>query len=95
MILVDLTVMSLGILADIHFGVFVLQTIWSIGISMAILGLMIWLPFNAIFITGLLIVFGHNALDYVEKIMQDNSLCGGLCFMYVVCIHFGEATSYL
>ena len=81
--------MSLGIVGDINFGVFVLQTIWSIGISMAILGLMIRLPFNAIFITGLLIVFSHNALDYVEKIMQDNSLCGGLCFMYVVCIHFG------
>ena len=67
LVLVDLTVMSLGILGDIHFGIFVLQTIWSIGISMAILGLVIWLPFNAILITGLLIVFGHNALDYVEK----------------------------
>ncbi len=67
LVLVDLTVMTFGILGDIHFGVFVLQTIWSIGISMAIMGLMIWLPFNAILITGLLIVFGHNALDYVEK----------------------------
>jgi uncharacterized membrane protein len=67
LVLVDLTIMSLGILGDIHFGTFTLQTIWSIGISMAILGAMIWLPFNAILITGLLIVFGHNVLDFVEK----------------------------
>lgn len=67
LILIDLTVMSLGILGDIHFGVFVLQTIWSIGISMVILGLMIWLPFNAILIIGLIIVFGHNSLDFMER----------------------------
>ncbi len=67
LILIDLTVMTLGILGDIHFGIFVLQTIWSIGISMVILGLAIWLPFNAILTIGLLIVLGHNALDFVEK----------------------------
>jgi uncharacterized membrane protein len=67
LILVDVIIMSLGILGDIHFGIFVLQTIWSIGISMAILGLAIWLPFNAILAIGLCIVFGHNLLDTVEK----------------------------
>src|SRR4029079_3214821 len=43
LILIDLIIMSFGILGDIHFGTFVLQTIWAIGISMSILGLMIWL----------------------------------------------------
>ena len=33
---------------------------------MVILGLIIWLPFYAILITGLLIVFGHNAIDFAE-----------------------------
>ncbi len=66
-IFVDLTVMSLGILGDIHFGIFVLQTIWSIGISMAILGVFVRLPFNAILVTGLVIVLGHNLLDLIEK----------------------------
>ncbi|MGE5521648.1 MAG: DUF1624 domain-containing protein [Candidatus Dadabacteria bacterium] len=45
---------------------FFLQTIWAIGISMIILGLMLWLPFNVILITGLLIVLGHNTLDFYE-----------------------------
>jgi uncharacterized membrane protein len=66
LILIEVTVMTFGILADIHFGMFVLQTIWSIGISMVILGLVIWLPFNLVLLLGFLIVFGHNAIDFAE-----------------------------
>ena len=67
LVLIELTVVSFGITADIHFGMLILQTIWAIGISMIFLGLAIWLPFKVILITGLLIVFGHNSLDFVEK----------------------------
>jgi uncharacterized membrane protein len=67
LVLMEITVMSLGISGDIHYGIFILQTIWSIGISMVILGLVIWLPFNIILALGLLIVFGHNLIDYAEK----------------------------
>ena len=70
LILLELTVISLGITGDIHYGVFILQTIWSIGISMVILGLVIWLPFQIILAIGLVIVFGHNSLDYVEQARQ-------------------------
>ena len=66
LILIEITVITLGISGDIHFGLIILQTIWSIGISMVILGLVIWLPFYAILVTGLIIVFGHNALDFAE-----------------------------
>jgi uncharacterized membrane protein len=66
LILLEVTVITLGITADIHFGVFVLQTIWSIGISMVILGLLIWLPFPVLLSIGVLIVVGHNLLDYAE-----------------------------
>jgi len=43
-----------------------LQVIWSIGISMILLGLLIPLGFNVILILGLIIVFGHNLLDISE-----------------------------
>ena len=66
LVLIELTVISLGITGDIHFSLFVLQTIWSIGISMVILGLVIWLPFNMILLIGLLILLGHNSLDFAE-----------------------------
>ena len=66
LVLLELTVITLGITGDIHFSFFVLQTIWSIGISMIILGLVIWLPFNMILLAGLLIVLGHNSIDFAE-----------------------------
>jgi uncharacterized membrane protein len=37
---------------------------------MAILGLLIWLPFNLILAIGLLIFFGHNLLDFAERSRQ-------------------------
>src|SRR4051812_8385874 len=67
LIFIDLTVMSLALTADIHFGFFVLETLWSIGASMIILGLVIWLPFNVTLLIGLIILFGHNLLDFAEK----------------------------
>ena len=72
LVFLELTVVTLGITGDIHFGFIILQTIWSIGISMVILGLVIWLPFNIILIAGLLIVFGHNSLDFAEAARKGN-----------------------
>lgn len=67
LIFIDLTVMSLGLTGDIYYGLFVLETLWSIGASMFILGLMIRLPFGIILTTGLVIFFGHNLLDFAER----------------------------
>ncbi|MEP7165455.1 MAG: heparan-alpha-glucosaminide N-acetyltransferase domain-containing protein [Ferruginibacter sp.] len=67
LIFVDLTIMSVALTGDIHLGLFVLETLWSIGASMVILGLLVRLPFNMILLTGLLIFFGHNLLDFAEK----------------------------
>jgi len=66
LVLIEITVMTLGVLGDIHFSTIILSTIWSIGISMVILGLLIWLPFRVLLITGLIIVLGHNILDFAE-----------------------------
>jgi uncharacterized membrane protein len=65
LIFLEITVMA-GMLGDIYFSVVMLSTIWAIGISMVILGLLIWLPFRVLLITGLIIVFGHNILDFAE-----------------------------
>lgn len=67
LVLVEVTIVTLGISFDLQFSAFFLQTIWAIGISMVILGLAIWLPFAGVLALGLLIVLGHNALDYYEK----------------------------
>ena len=45
---------------------FGLAVIWAIGVSMLALAALIQLPFRAILITGLVLVFGHNALDGIN-----------------------------
>jgi uncharacterized membrane protein len=70
LILVDLLIMSFAFTADVHYSLFVLETLWSIGASMVILGLMIYLPFSIILATGLFIVLGHNLIDLAEKSRQ-------------------------
>jgi uncharacterized membrane protein len=72
LILIDLTVITLATSADIHFNFFIIQTLWAIGISMAILGIMIWLPFYAILIIGSAIVLGHNTIDFAEATHQGD-----------------------
>ncbi len=66
LILVEIFIVTLGITADINYSIFILQTIWSIGISMALLGLVIHLPFKLILLIGAVIVLGHNSLDFAE-----------------------------
>lgn len=66
LVFIEVFVIAFAFTFDIHYSLIGLQTIWSIGISMIILGLMIWLPYTAIFIIGAAIVLGHNALDFFE-----------------------------
>ena len=72
LIVFDLTVLTFILTADIHFGMFLLETLWSIGAGMIILGLLINLPFRLILSIGLLIFFGHNLLDFAKR----NSMSG-------------------
>jgi uncharacterized membrane protein len=67
LILAEVTIVNLLLTFDIDFSFIALEVIWAIGISMVILGLMTWLPFEIILAVGLVIVLGHNALDFYEK----------------------------
>jgi uncharacterized membrane protein len=67
LIVVDLVIMSFAFTADVNYSFFILETLWSIGAGMVILGLMIYLPFPVILATGLMIVFGHNLIDFAER----------------------------
>ena len=67
LILAEITIVNLIFSFDITYAAVALEVIWAIGISMVILGLVIWLPFEIILTLGLLIVLGHNALDFYER----------------------------
>ncbi|HVK96875.1 MAG TPA: heparan-alpha-glucosaminide N-acetyltransferase domain-containing protein [Flavisolibacter sp.] len=66
LIFVELFIISFSVTFDVSYSFVVLQTIWAIGASMIILGLVLYLPFAAILTLGLLIVMGHNVLDFYE-----------------------------
>jgi uncharacterized membrane protein len=67
LVLVELFIVTLGITFDITYQIFILQVIWAIGISMIILGLLVRTSYTTILVIGLIIVFGHNLLDYPES----------------------------
>lgn len=69
LIFVEWFIVSLGWTFNLNYSIFPFQVIWAIGISMFLLGILIWLrlPFKYILFLGLLIVFGHNLLDIPES----------------------------
>jgi uncharacterized membrane protein len=64
LVLVELVIITLGWTFDPLYHIFILQVIWAIGVSMIILGLIVYLPIPLIFLVGLVIVLGHNLTDY-------------------------------
>jgi uncharacterized membrane protein len=66
LILIEMLVITLALTFNPLYNFIFLQVIWAIGISMVILGILVRLPYTAIFIIGLVIVLGHNGLDYPE-----------------------------
>jgi uncharacterized membrane protein len=62
--LVEIIINTFGWRFDPLYHIIILQVIWAIGISMIILGLLILLPYEVLFVIGIILVFGHNALDY-------------------------------
>lgn len=76
LIFIEVVIINFAFSFDPTYQVIGLQTIWAIGISMILLGLAIWMPFSLILATGLLIVFGHNALDFYESQFAPNHQYG-------------------
>lgn len=66
LICIELTIVSFGWLFDIHFATIVLQVIWSLGVSMLFLSLLIFLPKTYILFISLLIIGSHNLFDSIH-----------------------------
>jgi uncharacterized membrane protein len=75
LVIVEVIIITFGWTFNPLFNLFILQVIWAIGVSMIILGLLVLLSFNVILAIGVVIVFGHNLLDYPNI---NNGLKGGL-----------------
>ena len=72
LVVVEVVIVTLGISFNPMYNAIFLQVIWAIGISMILLSLLIWLPFKVILAIGVIIVAGHNLLDYPEAARNGN-----------------------
>lgn len=75
LLILEVTLVSLGWSFSLQFSPF-LQVIWAIGGSMVLLSALIFLPKKLLFLIGIVLVVGHNALDYVEPV--DGTLGGSI-----------------
>lgn len=66
LVFVEVAIITLAITFNPRYNFFVFQVIWAIGWSMVILGLLVRTSYKIIAIAGLLLVFGHNLLDYAN-----------------------------
>ncbi|QEC66755.1 DUF1624 domain-containing protein [Panacibacter ginsenosidivorans] len=66
LIFLEFTFIGFAWYFDVHFTVIDFIVIWALGISMLFLSAIIYLPFSAILLIGLVMVFGHNLLDGIH-----------------------------
>src|SRR5919107_1269528 len=66
LVVVELVIITFGITFNPSYDFFFLQVIWAIGWSMIVLGLMVRTSLLVIAVTGAVIFFGHNILDYIQ-----------------------------
>jgi uncharacterized membrane protein len=66
LMLLEVTVVRFAWIASIGVDVLVLQVIWVIGLSMVVLGTLVWLPRPALLGLAVVVIGGHNLLDGVH-----------------------------
>jgi len=66
LVFAELAIITLGWTFNPLYNVFILQVIWAIGWSMVILGLLVRTSYTVIFITGCLLLLGHNIFDFTN-----------------------------
>lgn len=68
LIFAELVIVNFAWTFDVTYSLRILQVIWAIGVSMAVLSLVVFfLPERMIFLIGLMLVFGHNLLDPINR----------------------------
>ena len=81
-----------NVLWEFNFGSFMfLQVIWAIGISMAVLSVLQFLPYRILLVIGLVLVCGHNLLDSI-KVEQPAVASIGWSILHV--LHFYQVTPH-
>ncbi|MFD2824213.1 DUF1624 domain-containing protein [Lacinutrix iliipiscaria] len=78
LIFIELIVVNFAWTFDFNLGLHIFQVIWAIGVCMILLAALIYLHKKLLLFIGLIIVFGHNALDSIT--MQGNDVLSVLWY---------------
>ena len=81
LILSDILIISLLFTFDLQYHMIMLEVLWATGFGMIILALLIRAPMAVIVTTAMIILFGHNLLDYVQ--LPADGLAGSLSKMFL------------
>ena len=81
LILTDLLVMSLLFTFDLQYHILVLEVLWATGFGMILLALLIRTSLPVIAAIALVIILGHNLLDYVS--LPKDGLSGSLVTIFL------------
>lgn len=73
LIVLELTIVRFGWVFNLDYSQTIVQVIWAIGWSMIFLAALIHLPFKAILAIGLIMIVGHNALDFIPVDTQTGT----------------------
>lgn len=66
LVFIEMTLVTLAWTFDPLFHNIILQVIWAIGWSMIVLGVLVRTNMTVILVTGAVLFFGHNVLDYAS-----------------------------
>jgi uncharacterized membrane protein len=77
----DIVIISLLFTFDLQYHLLILEVLWAIGFGMIILGLLLRAPVPVIATVAVIIIFGHNTLDYLQ--LPTSGVAGGLTKMFL------------
>ncbi len=84
LILSDVLIISLLFTFDLQYHILVLEVLTAIGFGMIILALLIRVPLSIIAAIALIIIFGHNILDYLP--LPSNDFSGSLITFFFTAV---------
>lgn len=72
LVILEITVIRFGFAFNLYYDVTFFEVIYTLGASMMILSALVFLPRKIVLIAGLVLIFGHDALNFIRLAPQDS-----------------------
>lgn len=66
LVLVEILIVTLGLTFNPFYNFIILQVIWAIGCSMILLSICSIISYRLVLLTGIVLVFGHDLINYLQ-----------------------------